>query len=397
MSEDRSGNCEDPQDLSFCYSPLDIEVLRGLEHVRKRPALYLGDTGEKGLHFLIEFLLEGPLALAEQEQVRHVEVRLHSDGACSVSDDGPPIPPEPYSNSEMSLLQVLLTKQHAGWGKHDNLRARKGRWGTDLLTVNALSDHFRAEIHYQGQLYRQDFRKGEAIQPLQSVASCQETGMRFTFRPDPTIFSTTSFDFDLIRSNLFQDSCMHSGLRITLEDERSQAREQFHYADGIKVLFCSQFVGRQPLYSEIVRLSHQEADLRCEIAFAHTPGDDFTIRSYAMGKHTPRGGVHQDAFCDALTRSLSPLLRGAGIRNYNRAKKLLLAGLIGVVAVWVKGPSWDCAGKMRLYHCDNEDSLRETLLHQLRCYWSSHPHVVDAIIRHALGVQSQANEARQRR
>lgn len=395
MSEDRSTDARSSQ-TGDSYDTFTFKLLSMQECIRKRPEMYLGSTSQDGLQQMLFYSLGETFELAAQGLVKHIEVRLHADGSCTVADDGPPPLFQPGLPEDNLLLRGLTLLRNQP-GAHDRIPPKMSLHGIDLPVVNVLSKSFLVEVRSNGQIHRQEYRRGIPRGPAYQAGRCEESGVRFTFRPDPTVFSTTEFDRDRVRVRLLEFAYCHNGLRIVLEDEFSQSREQFQFADGIGALCDSTLAGHQLLYPEVIRFNRHEANLRYEIAFSHSIGEEPDLRSYAKGARTCNGGTHQDAFCAALSRSLRSLLRNTANFIEPPSSEHFRAGLIAVVAIWVPEPRYTSDRRARLMNFEIETPMRSSLSQQMRQYWDLHPEVAHAIVQKAQANQARAHTARRQR
>jgi len=331
------------------YTAKDIQVLEGLEAVRKRPAMYIGDIGKRGLHHLVYEVLDNAIDEALAGYCKNVVVELYKDGSASVSDDGRGIPIDKHSSGK-SALEVVLTVLHAGgkFGKKA-YKVSGGLHGVGVSVVNALSESMSVEVRRNGKLHTQSYDKGIPKSDLQIVGETDKSGTKIRFKPNGDIFTVTEFDFEYLRERIMELAFLNAGLSITLKDERTEKEEKFYYEGGIKEfvehLNKARTVLQGPQYYK-----KDAKDIEIEYAVQYTDSYSENIYSFVNNIKTVEGGTHITGFKAALTRAMS---------NYMKANKLLkegkkisgddaLEGLTAIISLKVPEPQFEGQTKTKL-------------------------------------------------
>src|SRR5262245_1937995 len=310
------------------YTGASIRVLEGIEAVRKRPSMYIGDTASRGLHHLVYEVVDNSIDEAMAGFCRNIHVTLHADGSVSVVDDGRGIPVDVHADSGKSALEVVLTKVHAG-GKfdHDTYKVSGGLHGVGVTVVNALSEWLEAEIRRDGQVWRQEYEQGEAkYGPPKATGPAKSTGTKIQFLPDATIFPKIEFDYDTLEKRLRELAFLNKGVRIRLTDERTdEPRDaEFYSAEGLSEFVAYLNRAQSPLHPPVV-FSGRDDERAVEVDLALQYNDSISemVVSYCNNISTVEGGTHLTGFRAALTRTLNQYAKTA---TSAKSKDLTITG-----------------------------------------------------------------------
>src|SRR5271157_3429184 len=297
------------------YTGANIRVLEGIEAVRKRPGMYIGDTTTRGLHHLIYEVVDNAIDEAMAGYCRQIHVTLHADGSVSVVDDGRGIPVDIHADSGKSALEVVLTKVHAG-GKfdHDTYKVSGGLHGVGVTVVNALSEWLEAEVRRDGQVWQQDYEQGIAKGPVHTLGPAKSTGTTIRFLPDATIFPRIAFDYDTLEKRLRELAFLNKRVRIRLSDERGDERKdaEFFSTEGLGEFVAYLNRAQTPLHPPVVFLGRDdERAVEVEVALQYNDSISEMVVSYCNNIHTVEGGTHLTGFRAALTRTLNQYAKSA--------------------------------------------------------------------------------------
>ena len=330
------------------YKASNIQVLEGLEAVRKRPSMYIGDTGQRGLHHLINEVVDNSIDEALAGYCDYVTVTINADGSLRVEDNGRGIPVDIHEKEGIPAVELVLTKLHAG-GKFDKdtYKVSGGLHGVGVSCVNALSTRFDVEIHRDGKIHIMAFERGHTIEQLQMVGDTDRTGTIITFSPDTTIFTqTVEFKFDLIANRMRELAFLNPEITIEVVDLRDEEelREVFHYDGGVKDFVRYLDENREPLMPDPIHIyTDDDADLPMAIAIQYNRSYSENVHSYVNNINTHEGGTHVSGFRRALTRSL----KNYGERNNIIKGKLTISGedfregLTAVISIKVAEPQFE--------------------------------------------------------
>ena len=293
------------------YSASNIQVLEGLEAVRKRPAMYIGDISEKGLHHLINETVDNSIDEAMAGYCQNIEVTINEDNSITVEDDGRGIPVDMHEKLHKSALEVVMTVLHAG-GKFDkgSYKVSGGLHGVGVSCVNALSTHMKSQVFRNGKIYQQEYEKGKPLYPVKVVGETDKTGTRQQFWPDPEIFTTTVFQWAIVARRMRELAYLNAGIKITLSDLRPDPEtgkthtEVFHAKDGLKEFVRYVDRHRQHLFDDVIYLKTEKQNIPIEVAVMYNTDYTENIHSYVNNINTIEGGTHLQGFRAALTRTL---------------------------------------------------------------------------------------------
>ena len=289
------------------YDAGQIKVLEGLEAVRKRPAMYIGDTFYRGYHHLVWEVLDNAVDEALAGYCNTIKVTLHTNGSVSVEDNGRGIPTSIHPTEGVSGVQVVMTKLHAG-GKFEKeaYKVSGGLHGVGVSVVNALSEWLRAEIKQGGKLHMMEFRRGDPVEPLKVIGDAEGTGTKVTFYPDHTIFTEQKgFTYDTVAHRVRELAFLNAGLRITVIDERTDKEQEFFYEGGIKSFVSYINKTKSPIFPEPIHIKAERDNIGIELALQYNSEYTESIHTYANNINTPEGGTHLIGFKAALTRTLN--------------------------------------------------------------------------------------------
>src|SRR5574344_934451 len=292
------------------YSASNIQVLEGLEAVRKRPAMYIGDISEKGLHHLVNETVDNSIDEAMAGFCTHIEVIINEDNSITVQDNGRGIPVDEHKKLHKSALEVVMTVLHAG-GKFDknSYKVSGGLHGVGVSCVNALSSHMMSQVFRDGKIYQQEYEKGKPLYPVKVVGTTDKRGTRQQFWPDGSIFTTTTYEWDRIASRMRELAYLNAGIKITLTDMRPDEegkthQEVFHAKDGLKEFVRYVDRHRQHLFDDVIYLKTEKQGVPIEVAIMYNNEYSENIHSYVNNINTIEGGTHLQGFRTALTRTL---------------------------------------------------------------------------------------------
>ncbi len=398
MAEDTPAVPEKPKapDTSQ-YTANQITVLEGLEAVRKRPSMYIGDTGQRGLHHLVYEAVDNSIDEALAGYASKVSVTIHHDNSITVKDDGRGIPVDMHQEEQKPAVEVVMTILHAG-GKfdHSSYKVSGGLHGVGISCVNALSEWLAVEVCRDGFAYAIKFGRGNTIEPLVKLHPTSERGTKVTFKPDATIFSTTEYVWDILANRLRELAFLNKGVHITLMDERGEQprTEVFHYEGGliefVKHINAHKVVLHEPIYM------HREKDgIDVEVALQYNDGFSETIFSYTNNINTIEGGTHLSGFQGALTRSINTYAKGA---NLLRGDKNGMSGtdtregLAAVISVKVPEPQFEGQTKTKLGNGEVRGIVDSVVNDCLGSFLEENPAVAMQIVNKAL-VAARAREA----
>ena len=390
------------------YDASSIKVLEGLDAVRKRPAMYIGDTGVKGLHHLVWEVVDNSVDEALAENCTRIDLRVHTDGSVSVRDNGRGIPVDMHESGS-NALELILTKLHAG-GKFDkgSYQVSGGLHGVGISVVNALSETLQVEVYRDGKVYRQSFARGNAKSELTVIGDTDETGTYVRFKADPEVMEATEFSFEVLRKRLRELAYLMGsfGLTLTIHDERSEVSEEFCFPDGLRQFIQDLNRGKTQIHKDVITLQGSAAstegtgEYHVELALAYNDGYNENVFTFVNNINTSEGGTHLVGFKTALTRALN---------NYARSEKLLKAketpptgddfreGLTAVLSLKVPDPQFESQTKIKLGNREAQ-SIVETIVGEgLRTNFEEKPSNPKAIFTKAVEARRAREAARKAR
>lgn len=369
------------------YSASNIQVLEGLEAVRKRPAMYIGDISEKGLHHLINETVDNSIDEAMAGYCTDIEVTINADNSITVEDNGRGIPVDEHKKLHKSALEVVMTVLHAG-GKFDkgSYKVSGGLHGVGVSCVNALSKHMLSQVFRDGKIYQQEYEKGKPLYPVKIVGDTDKTGTRQQFWPDGTIFTTTVFQWDVVARRMRELAYLNAGIKITLTDLRLNAEtgktrtEVFHAKDGLKEYVRYVDRHRQHLFDDVIYLKSEKQGVPIEVAIMYNTDYTENIHSYVNNINTIEGGTHLQGFRTALTRSLKAYAdNDAQISKQIEKAKIEITGedfregLTAVISVKVAEPQFEGQTKTKLGNSEVSGAVQQAVGEALSAYLEEHP------------------------
>ncbi len=384
------------------YDAQQIKVLDGLEAVRKRPAMYIGNTAEEGLHHLIYEVVDNSIDEALAGYCDQIRVIIHGDNSVSVEDNGRGIPVDMHPTENMSALELVMTTLHAG-GKfdHSSYKVSGGLHGVGVSVVNALSSKASAEVKRNGKIYRQDYAYGIQTGELKVIGETNETGTTITFAPDPGIFKdTTVFKYEIVRNRLRELSFLNRGVRIYLKDERSGAEDKFHYEGGIASYVKYLNRKRTPIHPEPIFIEGEKDHVQVEVCFQYFDGYSERLFSFVNNINTKEGGTHVAGFRAALTKCINRYASDDVVPKNLKARMGgddVREGLTCVVSVRVPNPQFEGQTKTKLGNSEVK-SIVETLCNEkLGNYLEQNPGVAKRILSKAVEAARARDAARKAR
>ncbi len=385
--------------MSEKYTASDIKVLKGLEGVRRRPAMYIGDIGKRGLHHLVFEIVDNAIDEALAGYCKNIFVTINDDGSVSVEDDGRGIPVDIHPELGIPAVEVVFTQLHAG-GKFDSkvYQISGGLHGVGASVVNALSEWLVVEIRRDGKVYRLRFKKGEKVGEMEVEDTEEErTGTKVTFKPDPDVFKVTRFEFEILRDRLRELAFLIPGVRIVVEDRRSNRREEFHYEGGLKEFVRYLDEAREPIHDPFYMKAAKNGT-EIEIALEYNTGFVETILSFANTINTHEGGTHLTGFKSALTKALNDYGKRTGLlKKYSLGGDDVREGLTAVIHVKLKDPQFEGQTKTKLGNGYVEGLVRSLFYERFMRFLEENPRVAQKIIEKATLAAKSREAARKAR
>lgn len=385
------------------YNAGSIQVLEGLEPVRKRPGMYIGSTGTKGLHHCVMEVMDNSIDEVLAGRADTINVRIYKDGSISVEDNGSGIPVEVHPKTGKSTLETVLTVLHAG-GKFNNdaYKVSGGLHGVGVSCVNALSEWLIATVKRGGHIYEQHFARGKAQGDIEVVGDTKESGTTIQFMPDEEIFDTTEFSKEVLVNKFRETAFLNKGVRITLIDEREEdpQEEVFHYEGGIKSFVEYINRSKNAITNDIIYFDKSMDDCELEIAMQYTDGYSENVLTFANNIHTTEGGYHLTGFRNALTRALNDYGRKANIikeKEENLSGDDAREGLTAIVSVKLKEPQFEGQTKSKLGNSEVQGIVNSVAYQELNDYFELHPQEGKKIIEKAISAQRAREAARKAR
>ncbi len=377
------------------YDATSIQVLEGIQAVRLRPAMYIGDTSTRGLHHLVYEVVDNSVDESLGGYCNSISVGVRADNSVEVIDNGRGIPVDMHKTEKKPAVEVALTTLHAG-GKfdHRSYKVSGGLHGVGVSCVNALSDWLEVEVKRDGKIYHQRYERGKTVSKLTVIGKSSSTGTKITFKPDKGIFSKTEYSYDILSQRLRELAFLNKGLKIKLTDERSDKESVFEFSGGIVSFVEYLNKNKNPLHNKVVYFEKKQDDILVEVALQYNDGYAETMFSFANNINTIEGGTHLSGFKSALTRA---------INQYAKSKNLLKddiaitgddarEGLTAVISVKVPNPQFEGQTKTKLGNSEVEGLVASASLDALASYFEENPSVANKIIDKVI-VASRAREA----
>jgi DNA gyrase subunit B len=388
------------------YNASQIQVLEGLEPVRKSPGMYIGTTGPSGLHHLVYEVVDNSVDEAIAGYCENINVSLNADNSVTIEDDGRGMPIDINEDYGMSGVEIIHTKLNAG-GKFGGggYKVSGGLHGVGASVVNALSKRMIVEVKRDGYLYRQEYRRGEAVSSLEQVGKAKGSGSKTTFWPDPEIFEEVEFDYSTLQHRLREMSFLNRGLRISLEDKREskKKKEVFHYEGGLKEFVKYLNKNKTPLHADVIHfesMRDEGSEMDIEVAMQYTDAYSELILSYANTINTIEGGTHLSGFKSALTRSVNDYGRRSGKMKENDPSFTgddVREGLTAIISVKLERPQFESQTKIKLGTGEVRGFVESETYQFLSAYLDEHPKEADIIVKKCLDASRARNAARKAR
>ncbi|MBQ6273677.1 MAG: DNA topoisomerase (ATP-hydrolyzing) subunit B [Oscillospiraceae bacterium] len=378
------------------YDASQIQVLEGLEAVRKRPGMYIGSTSSSGLHHLVYEIVDNSIDEALAGFCTHIEVSIEEGDIIRVSDNGRGIPVDTQEQTGKSALEVVFTVLHAG-GKFGGggYKVSGGLHGVGASVVNALSEWLEVQVHKDGKIHEMKFSRGDITQPITVIGETERTGTVVRFKPDPEMFDDTVYDYDILHTRMREQAFLNGGLTISLEDQRpgQEKSETMCYEGGIREFVRYLNKHKTPIHEEVIYLSGQKGDAIAEIALQYNDGYNETLVSFANDIHTPEGGMHETGFKTALTRVINAygqknnIIKGDDKVSGEDVRE----GISAVISVKLPEAQFEGQTKQKLGNAYIRTLVDGIVNEQLSVYFEEHPQVAKAILEKAM----MANRARE--
>ena len=385
---------EETQNKETNYTGSSIQVLEGLEAVRKRPAMYIGDISEKGLHHLVNETVDNSIDEAMAGYCTHIEVTINEDNSITVQDNGRGIPVDDHPKLHKSALEVVMTVLHAG-GKFDKgaYKVSGGLHGVGVSCVNALSTHMLSQVFRDGKIYQQEYEQGKPLYPVKIVGDTDKRGTRQQFWPDSTIFTTTTYKYDIIARRMRELAFLNAGIKITLTDLRPELDENgnvpenwkpkvevFHAEDGLKEFVRYVDRHRTHLFDDVIYLKTEKNGVPIEVAIMYNTDYSENIHSYVNNINTIEGGTHLQGFRTALTRTLKSYADNEPTlaKQIEKAKIEISGedfreGITAVISVKVAEPQFEGQTKTKLGNSEVAGAVQQAVGEALTYYLEEHP------------------------
>ena len=381
---------EEVKNTSQEYSADSIQVLEGLEAVRKRPAMYIGDISEKGLHHLVYEVVDNSIDEALAGFCTHIEVVINEDNSITVTDNGRGIPVDIHEKEGKSALEVVLTVLHAG-GKFDKgtYKVSGGLHGVGVSCVNALSTYLKAEVRRNGKIYMQEFACGKPLHDVKEVGTSETTGTTISFKPDGSIFTTTEYKYDILATRLRELAFLNAGITLTLTDKRVQKEdgtyksEIFHSVEGLKEFVRYIDRSKEKLIQDVIHIVTEKQGIPVEVAMTYNTSYNESVFSYVNDINTIEGGTHLAGFRRGLTRTLkkyaedSKLLEKAKVEIQGDDFR---EGLTAVISIKVAEPQFEGQTKTKLGNNEVTGAVDQAVGEALGYYLEEHPKEAKAIV-----------------
>ena len=402
MEENKKNNVEHEDD----YSASNIEVLKGLEAVRKRPAMYIGDISQKGLHHLVYEVVDNSIDEALAGYCNNIDVIIHKDNSITVKDDGRGIPVDEHKEEGKSALEIVMTVLHAG-GKFnkDTYKVSGGLHGVGVSCVNALSKQLIAEVHRDGKIYRQEYSIGNPVSKVEVVGEAEGSGTIVTFKPDDSIFIVLEYKYDILAARLRELAFLNNGIRLTLTDEREldengeYRHDEFFSEEGLKEFVEYLDASREKL-SEIISFSETEGEVPIEVALCYNMSYSENVYSYVNNINTIEGGTHVTGFRRGLTRTLKKY--GEKEKLFDKLKFEISGedfreGLTAVISVKVAEPQFEGQTKTKLGNSEVSLAVDQAVSKSLTNFLEENPKEARSIIQKVVLTATARHAARKAR
>ena len=390
--------------MSAEYGADQIQILEGLEAVRKRPGMYIGSTSSRGLHHLVYEIVDNSVDEALAGYCDHIQVFINPDNSITVIDNGRGIPVGINHKAGLPAVEVVFTVLHAGGKFGGGYKVSGGLHGVGASVVNALSDWLEVEICHEGKVYRQRYEKGHVVYKLKVVDECdpEKTGTKVTFLPDETIFEDTVFDYDTLKQRFREMAFLTKGLRISLTDLRDEEPKErvFHYEGGIKEFVQYLNRSKTPLYEQIIYCEGTKDNVEVEVAMQHN--DSYTDNTYGFVNNitTPEGGTHVVGFRNAITKTFNDYARKNKLlkdSEPNLSGEDIREGLTAIISVKIEDPQFEGQTKQKLGNSEARGAVDSIVSSQLQIFLEQNPAIGKSIVEKSVMAQRAREAARKAR
>ncbi|OHB59292.1 MAG: DNA gyrase subunit B [Planctomycetes bacterium RBG_13_46_10] len=384
------------------YDASNIKILGGVDAVRKRPDMYIGDRGVGGLHHLVYEVLDNSIDEAMAGYCQNILIRIGPDGSCMVEDDGRGIPVEMHKEAKVSALEVVLTTLHAG-GKFDSdsYKVAGGLHGVGVSVVNALSEWLEADVYRDGKHYHFECARGKRTGPAKEIGTANKRGTKVTFMPDEEIFGDIEFSYDTLLKRIREMAYLNAGLKITFCDDRINKKEVFKFDEGVKAFIRHLNEGKETLHKDVIYLAKDDPDSKmyCEVALQYNDGYTENVLAFANNIRNMDGGTHLSGFRTALTRTMNYYAKTNNLIKNGQATtgEDLREGLTAVVAIKLPEPHFEAQTKVRLSNPEAGTFVETTVNEQLGHYLEEHPADAKRILNKAIQAAAAREAARKAR
>ena len=385
------------EEKSSKYDAKSIQVLKGLEAVKKRPSMYIGDTGVRGLHHIVYEAVDNSVDEAAVGFCKNISLTIHKDGTLTVEDDGRGIPIDEHPEEKISGVEVVMTTLHAG-GKfdHKTYKVSGGLHGVGISVTNALSKWLEVEVKRDSTIYKQRYENGVPQSPVIAVGKVESTGTKITFLPNDSIFQDTNFHFDTIAQRLRELAFLNKGVRIKIKDERNETEKEFYYEGGI-VSFVEYLNKNKNAVSDIIYFEKKVDGLDVEIAIQYNDGYRENIHSFANNINTTEGGTHYSGFMTALTRAVNSYIKKHKMKDTGIMGEDVREGLTTVISVKLNNPQFEGQTKTKLGNSNVKGLVDRAIFEKLTEYFEENPTVARTIIGKSIAASNSRDAARKAR
>ena len=384
------------------YDESQIQVLEGLEAVRKRPGMYIGSTSGKGLHHLVWEAVDNSIDEALAGYCTQIEVIIHADNSITVNDNGRGIPVGLNTKLQKSTLEVVMTVLHAG-GKFggEGYKVSGGLHGVGISVVNALSEHVKVQVKRDGHIYQQEYKRGAAQYDIKVIGDTDETGTTVTFRPDREIFTeTVEFEYEVLQTRIRELAFLNKGIRLLLKDERNDQEEEFHYEGGIIEFVKYLSRHREVIHEEPIYVEGNRDNIHVEVSLQYNASYSEYIYSFANNINTHEGGTHESGFKSALTRIVNDYARKNNLLKENDANFTgddVREGLTAIISVKIPEPQFEGQTKTKLGNSEVRGIVESLFSEKLQDFLGENPSVSKKIIEKGLQAARAREAARKAR
>ena len=379
------------------YKAESIIVLKGLEAVKKRPAMYIGDTGYRGLHHIFQEVVDNSIDEAMTGYCKKIEIKLNNNGSITVKDDGRGIPVDIHPEEKRPAVELVMTVLHAG-GKfdHKTYQVSGGLHGVGVSVTNALSEWLEVKVSRDGNIYKQRYEKGKKVSELEIVGKSEKTGTEITFMPDKLIFESVEFDFEVISKRAMELAFLNAGLEIVVENEKINDKKTFKYEGGIIEFVKYLNRNKELLFQDPIYIS-KENNIQLHVSLQYNNGYQSLIHSFCNNINTVEGGVHEIGFLTSLTRTINDYIKKNKISEIKITGEDIKEGLTAVVSVKVPEPQFEGQTKTKLGNSEVKGIVGSIVYQKLNSFFEQNPDIAKRICSKAIGSATAREAARKAR